>query len=786
MKLLEKLFLPPKRIDEYNVKQYIKDIKNDTYRDKFNLGLTDQKKLNFRDFTREPNAIYLGSMGSGKSVAANFTALTWMLANSDQTIMFIVDTVKGAADYQALFECDQVFPVLNSDEKVHRVIDLIYDEAMARREEFSKVQAESITEYERKTGQKIARIVLLMEEFHSIPYNVLNFDKDYKIPMTSANKFHTIMRIGRSMGTWVIACSQKGTKSDIPSEIVPNFTQKQIFRVSKAEAAYFLNDTKAAEITSEQKGRCFTDYGEVQFPFIPIPSQKVLVKEFVKPLNSKCFYMDLELIENYLSGKDTKDLYKLKKLSDLAIGIENFNSELVIKILHERMEHRIIDIDSKIDNFGISMVVEWPNKGRIAIMLRVGGKKITSKHLINLSKGMEYHKCQRGIIYTSAEDLPAAIYKKAVEDGIEVVDHEDLVRLCRQIESNVVSIEQLSPDQLANSLKESGAYQEDHKIKDLSMEEEEAQTLIEDAIDEAEEAKVRAEREAARRKAAQQATTRIAPDAQTTYVKEVVEEISETELMERELEAREHGQTLENPVVPAIDEDPVEEVVEEREEEVVAEEPPTTRNSEVSKIAESLLVPTHRAAVKPVKRLPVRGFFHLQKEEPAELLVHVHRNEGGEVYRVLFQVVVNKKLRHQYFLDKKVKGTFSIKDRARLQIVDTNDWNNQYDEVNRRSVMDEEEFNRSVLEYLDQFKQYEFGNTKAICWAEDAPYVSSLIARSRHMDPSPTKIEEIAKSLYGEEVDRELLFAQNKMNIKRIDIFYSINVDFQIWTMLSP
>lgn len=778
MKFLNKLFLPPKRIDEYDIKQYIKDIKSGAYRDKFNLGLTDRKEPHTESFFLSPNAVFIGSMGSGKSVAANFSSLTWLLSNSDQTIMFIVDTVKGAADYQAMFNCDQVFPVLNSDEKVHRVIDLIYDEAMARREEFSKVQAESLLEYERKTGKKIARIVLLMEEFHSIPYNVLNFDKDYKIGMTSANKFHTIMRIGRSMGTWVIACSQKGTKSDIPSEIVPNFTQKQIFRVSKAEAAYFLNDTKAAEITPDQKGRCETDYGSVQFPFMPLSSQKILVEKFVKPLEAKCFYMDLELIENYLSGKDTKDLYKLKKISDLAIGIENFNGELVIKILHERMGHKIIDVDSKIDNFGISMVIEWPGKGRIAVMLRVGGKKITSKHLINLEKGMEYHKCQRGILYTSAEDLPAALYKRAVEAGVEVVDHEDLVRLCRQIENNVVSVEELSPDQLANSLKESGAYQEDHKIKDLTEEEEEAQTLVEDAIDEAEEARERAEREAAQRRA-QQAKTKIAPDVKTTYIKEV-EEMSETEMMEREI----RGERINVPEVvePEL---PVSEETEEVSAE--AEEFSDSQvSSEVNKIAEQLLVPTHRAAVKPVKRLPVRGFFHLQKDEPAELLIHVHRNESGEVYRALFQVVVNKKLRHQYFLDKKVKGTFSIKDRARLQIVDTNDWNNQYDEVNRRSVMTDEEFDQAALEYLDQFKQYEFGNTKAICWAEDAPFVTSMIAKCRHMDPSPTKIEEIAKSLYAEDVDRELLFAQNKMNIKRIDIFYSINVDFQIWTMLSP
>lgn len=290
---LNDLFLPKMKDDEFNLKRWLSDLDAGEFRDYWNLGVSEQKKWLRKSFSSEPNAIFIGAMGSGKSVAANFTILTWMLANSDQTVLFIADTLKGANDYQALFDYDQVFPVLSSEAGIHRVIDLMYDEAMARREAFNEVQAENIHEYEKKIRKKtsnpdfkLARCVLLIEEFHAIPYNILNFDKDFKIPNTSAFKFHQIMRIGRSMGTWVIACSQKGTKSDVPSEIIPNFTQKQIFRVNRNEASYFLSDTKAAEIRTDQKGRCETDYGSIQFPYVPMATQRKLLKKIYS--TTKC------------------------------------------------------------------------------------------------------------------------------------------------------------------------------------------------------------------------------------------------------------------------------------------------------------------------------------------------------------------------------------------------------------------------------------------------------------------------------------------------------------------
>lgn len=712
-------------------------------------------------------------MGSGKSVAANFSILTWMLANSDQTVLFIADTLKGANDYQALFDCDQVFPVLSSEAGIHRVIDLMYDEAMARREAFNEVQAENMYEYEKKMRKikndpnfKIARCVLLIEEFHAIPYNILNFDKDFKIPNTSAFKFHQLMRIGRSMGTWVVACSQKGTKSDIPSEIIPNFTQKQIFRVNRNEASYFLSDTKAAEIRTDQKGRCETDYGSVQFPYVPISTQVKLLKKYNQPLTAECCYLTPKLIEDYLGGRSTEELYRLKKLPDLIEGIEGYDHDLIIAMMHKRLEHKVTQIDSKIDPNGISLIVEWPGKGRIAVMIRVGSKKITGKHIHKLNKGMQYMKCDRGILYTSAEDLPAAVYKNAIEHKIEVVDHEDMLRLARQLEAKSLVLKDLDPSKLADEGKESGEYQAKTSTPEEDTHEISAYETGED-------------------------------DLKPSYIKEVdsAKSGSSDEDEEDSLAKQALQELLEGRDTPTSEEVDAEDSLENLSTvaPVIPSAPPkpfTPSESDLVKkemddSAEAALIAPMNASVKVVKRVPVRGSFFLKSDESPELLIDLQKNSSGDVYRVLMYVIINKQVHHKYFLDRQVTGEFDIKDRARLNIINAQDWNTQKDDVNNRSVLSGGEFEKEMLAYLDNFKQYELGMVKAICWNEDAAFLRPLLAKCRYMDPNPTIFEEMAQ-VYGIEGDRDVLLAQNKLSIKRQDIFTPIEIDLQIWKFLSP
>lgn len=772
---LKSLFFPQREDEDFSFKRYLRDLNNGVFRDNWNLGVLDTKEYLLKKFHLEPNAAFIGSMGSGKSQALCYSIITWMAANSDQTVLFIADTLKGANDFKSLFEYDQVYPVLSSEQGIHKLLDLASDEAMSRRDRFNEVQAENIIEYEKKirkeTGNqnyKLARIVILIDEFHAVPYNILNFDKDYKTPNTSAFKFHQLMRIGRSMGIWFLICSQKGTKSDIPPEIIPNFTQKQIFRVNRNEASYFLSDTKAAEIRTDQKGRCETDFGSVQFPFMPVATQVKLLKKYMKPLDAECAYLTPKLITDYLGGRSTEELYRLKKLPDLIEGLETYDHELVVEMIHKKLDHKVTRVDSKIDPNGIAMVVDWPGKGRIAVMIRVGTKKITGKHIHKLSKGMQLMQCDRGILYTSAEDLPAAVYKNAIENKIEIVDHEDMLRLAHQIEAKTAALKDLDPSKLADEDKESGSYQkakqpeqEFQEAEDLSIYETDdkpssyIKPVAQDPVD--------AEEEDALAKKALQELLDSAP--KTPDLSEEAKEQEEEDSPEDAMEALDESEKTPT-----------------KEEQTAAQQ---QAKKEVADIAENTLIAPLTGGIKPVKRVPVRGSFFLKSDDSPEILLQAQKNASGDVYRVLMYVILNKNTHHKYFLDRQVQGEFDIKDRARLGILNTKEWNEQTDEGGKAIVLDPGTFEKEMLAYLENFKQYELGMVKAICWNEDAAFFRPILAKCRHMDPNPTIFEEMA-SVYGVDGNRDVLLAQNKLSIKRQDIWTPIEIDLQIWRYLSP
>ena len=278
----------------YSLEKYLDRLDKHAFRDVFFLGLIQKENKveeNLRNYFNAPNAIFLGAMGSGKTVSNVFTCTTWMLANSDQSIMYIVDCMKAANDYQQLFSYNQVLPILD-ELKFKTLIDDLYEEAQARKNEFNLYQAENTFDYEKKSGKKLARILVVMEEFSSlIGKNILNFKNEYKTDGSHAFKFYQLMRIGRSLGIWFNASTQKGTKADIPSELVPNFAQKQVFRVSKTESMHFMGNSKASSIRTDQKGRCQTDYGTVQFPYMSHECQKSLLKKYMKPLSANLLHI---------------------------------------------------------------------------------------------------------------------------------------------------------------------------------------------------------------------------------------------------------------------------------------------------------------------------------------------------------------------------------------------------------------------------------------------------------------------------------------------------------------
>lgn len=134
--------------------------------------------------------------------------------------------------------------------------------------------------------------------------------------------------------------------------------------------------------------------------------------------------------------------YEKELLEDLMMNKQSIDHQQLIKAIHSRLGHKVVLVDMNLDPFGIAAIVEWPNKGKIAIMIRDGSKKTTGKHLHKCSKGMSNFGCDRGIIYLFEDEIPQSLYRDAIDLKIELLDNEDSLRLVRQIDAKVKAIEE--------------------------------------------------------------------------------------------------------------------------------------------------------------------------------------------------------------------------------------------------------------------------------------------------------------------------------------------------------
>jgi hypothetical protein len=733
--ILEKVFLPKTKKNNFDVNRFVYDLDHNLFRNKVNLGIcaADGGSWLLKDFTKEPNALFVGVMGSGKSVAARYTMLTWLLANSDQTILFIIDTIKGAQDYRYFFDLPQVYPVVGSDEGVHRVLDLVFDEAMARKNLFNSVGVENINAYEEKTGKKMAKCFVLMEEFHAIPFAILNFDKDYKIDGTSANKFHTLMRIGRSFGIWFVACTQRSLSSDVPKEMVANFTQKQIFKVSKGESQYVLGSDVAANLRSDQQGRCYTDFGEVQFPLVDETSIKLLLDKYIKPLTADCAQLTPTMIKDYISGKSTKELYKHKNYATLARNFENVDSDVLVSLMMESFGFKVTDLDKNLDENNVAMIIE-KNGQRTAVMIRPESK-ISAKHIQKLENAIIKHTCTKGIMFTAAAGFANNVYKMAKEKSIELVDKEDLINLALRIENtkNMEELFDIQADELASEEKENGTYngQKTDDIDDF---------IEEDPFDKL--------------------------GVTNNDVQPFTDEGKNIEIENKKIE-----DLIEDLDVDSI----ISEGTSQIKEKFLSKEDDLVKEKE-DLVDDSFMNGGSVLNLKKLKRPTLAISVKLFPENNPTLLVHCLKNDNNEVFRVLFYILLDNKIKHRYYIDKKVAGEFSYIQKRKLGVENVAEWNNE------PFVLNEIDFTQTVKRYLENFSPCE-NQAYIMCWQKDLDFVKKyLIENSNNLVENPTIYEKYFTDMHMMEngQSRDSFIASLGLKVDKTDLFEDIDLDYQI------
>lgn len=317
------LFLPKIKREGVQLENYLKMIDSGKWYNQLVFGIS-KKHGGFVvvDPVKQPGAAFIGGMGSGKSVAMRFTMATALATNSDNTIMIAIDPFKSMTDYSQLWKYPNVIKCLGQEEKFITVMDMIWSECMARKKAFQEINAKNIDDYDRITKSKLARILIFCEEFHSITGSkMLDFHNKVEKEGTAAWQLKNIMRIARSYGITLYLATQRATYDDIPSAIKPGITTWCAFKVNNPGDAQAANLPQAADIPAKLRGRCATEDGWVQFPYIELNIHEVIDAR-LKPFAAKLLSYSLDDFKKAMEADGNSGMLLVKPIS---FSVSNFS-----------------------------------------------------------------------------------------------------------------------------------------------------------------------------------------------------------------------------------------------------------------------------------------------------------------------------------------------------------------------------------------------------------------------------------------------------------------------------
>ncbi len=448
----------PVEREEGDFNTYLAKLDSGAFKDKMFYGIAeDRRGFLIVDPVQQPGALYCGGMGSGKSVAMRSTLITHMAANAENTIYILVDTLKGMTDYALLFDYDKnIATALNDPSKLIPVIEMIYQECMARKEEFSKVNASNIYEYEKKVRQKdpsypgLARIILAMEEFHAVPNaEVIKYHMNVDRNGSPAAMLKDLLRVGRSYGITLLAATQRATSDDFPSSLKPGITQLMAFRVNNPGDATAINLPMAADIRMEQRGRCAYEGGFIQFPYIDDITGKKILEKYYKPLKAKLLRNDLSQYHQAFSGEGNEGMVKVKTLKSLIDNYNSFKLEDIIGRILEYFDFKISPQKNKALSVNLIAERDGTRYGVMILQGRSGGSK---KSVEAFKEGAKILECDSMIAISIDGTIPMDVASARKEVNGYDLDVEDLNRIANILDNKEQLIRENKFDQLFNKL----------------------------------------------------------------------------------------------------------------------------------------------------------------------------------------------------------------------------------------------------------------------------------------------------------------------------------------------
>lgn len=425
---------------------YLKMLERGEFKDVFCYGVADAKRgfLLVNPLT-DPGAIYCGGMGSGKSQAMKFTLLIHVIANSENTLYLLYDGIKGMTDYRSLFPLEKnVAKAVNDPAKIVPLIDMVYAEMMARKEEFSKHNASNIKEYDKimkakdPNAKELARIVMAVEEFHSIPNSeYVKFPYKVDTPGSVANQLKDLMRVGRSYGLTLLAATQRAIAEDIPSTLKVGLSQTMAFRTNNPNDSAALDLSHAQDIPTGMSGRCAYRGGFIQFPYLGDTDEtsEWLLRKYYKPFRGKTLKYSIEDFQKAFSGEGNDGILLVKPYREIVLNSSQFDhvriAERFLKAFNFQTE------DQKNSALMCNLLAQRDGKKYAVLVINNHSTMSSPKAAASFKEAVEYFKADFPMAICVDKSVPGSIGTYVNSAKGMVLDTEDLLKISGVLDNRI-------------------------------------------------------------------------------------------------------------------------------------------------------------------------------------------------------------------------------------------------------------------------------------------------------------------------------------------------------------
>lgn len=208
------------------------------------------------DISSTPHVLIGGGSGSGKT---KLLKLILMEARKKNAIIFLAD-FKGGVDYPAIWH--KACYIITEPEALDKQLEKVLEILEIRRKMFVEAGTPNISEYNKKTGSNLCRIIIACDEVAEI-LDTTGFDKEKKsLAGKIEGKFSTIARLGRAFGLHLIFATQRPSSDVINGQIKNNIGYRICGRADHILSQIILDNAEASEkIAANDQGMFLTNTG---------------------------------------------------------------------------------------------------------------------------------------------------------------------------------------------------------------------------------------------------------------------------------------------------------------------------------------------------------------------------------------------------------------------------------------------------------------------------------------------------------------------------------------------